>query len=78
MRKLKKSRHRLPGIDTDLVAEMVCDGRDLFVVLNGVKIAKRGQSGSAWEWISLKPGYRVLDVADGSEMRIEHNGVALH
>jgi hypothetical protein len=59
--------------------QMMADGRDLFVIVNDVKIAKRGQPGSAWayQWISLEPGYRVLDVAEGSELRIEYHGAVL-
>ena len=40
-----------------------CDGNDIFVVADGVKIAKRGYLGTvqAGTWVSLEPGWRVLD-----------------
>ena len=60
-------------------AEIESDGRDLFVVFNGVKIAKRGQPGSAQagQWISLEPGYRVLDGPDLESIVIEYQGARL-
>ena len=39
------------------------DGTDMYVVFNGVRIAKR--SPQAHTWVSLEPGYRVLDQKDG-------------
>ena len=39
------------------------DGTDMYVVFNGVRIAKRAPQ--AHTWISLEPGYRVLDQKDG-------------
>jgi hypothetical protein len=43
--------------------EMISDGDDLFVVVNGVKVAKRGRPGTAQAntWVSLGPGWTVLD-----------------
>jgi hypothetical protein len=43
--------------------EMVSDGNDIFVIANGVRIAKRGRPGTAQAktWISLEPGWTVLD-----------------
>jgi hypothetical protein len=43
------------------------DGKNLFVVFNGVRIARRGYPGSpqARTWVSLEPGYRVLDSNEG-------------
>ena len=39
------------------------DGIDVFVVYNGVRIAKRADpyTPQAGAWVSLKPGYRVFD-----------------
>jgi hypothetical protein len=39
------------------------DSKDLFVVFDGVRIAKRGRPGTpqARTWISLEPGYAVYD-----------------
>ena len=57
------------------------DGTDMYVVFNGVRIAKR--SPQAHTWVSLEPGYRVLDRwkprADRraliSDIIVEYNGV---
>ena len=44
------------------------DGEELFVIYNGVKIAKRGEPGTlhAKTWISLEPGFTVRDTEDGA------------
>ena len=41
--------------------EVMCDGDDLFVIRDGVPIAKRGHPGTprAKLWIILEPGFRV-------------------
>ena len=43
------------------------DGEDIFVSIEGVRVAKRGHPGvpQATTWISLEPGYRVFDTDDG-------------
>ena len=55
--------------------EIVSDGDDLFVLADGVKIAKRGRPGTAQArtWVSLEPGWRVL--YQGEALVVEHNGV---
>jgi len=61
-------------------AKVVCDGRDLFVVFNGVRIAKRGKpkTPQARQWVSLEPGFKVYE-GKGNQLVIEQlNGVALH
>ncbi len=54
------------------------DGRDLFVIFNGVKIAKRGHPDTpqAGQWVSLEPGYKVYG-GTGDELVIERNGTRL-
>ena len=56
------------------------DGHDLFVVFDGVKIAKRGDPDTpqAGQWISLEPGCVVLDKADLTQIVVEFKGVTLH
>ena len=51
-----------------------------FVIADGVTIAKRGRPGppQAGTWISLEPGWRVLDESDLSAIIVEHNGVRVH
>lgn len=58
------------------------DGADLFIVIDGVKIAKRGRTGTpqAKTWIPLEPGFEVKEVLEGGEraLEIRHNGVVIH
>jgi hypothetical protein len=58
---------------------MVSDGHDVFVVVDGVRVAKRGRPGTAQArtWVSLEPGWRVLDLYEGNQngITVEHNGV---
>lgn len=65
------------------------DGEDIFIILDGVKIAKRGHPGTpyAGTWVSLEPGYTVRDCQgtvfsedgeEGSEIEVEYNGVRVH
>ena len=44
-------------------ASIESDGIDVFVVYNGIRIAKRADpyTPQAGTWVSLKPGYRVSD-----------------
>jgi hypothetical protein len=59
--------------------EIVSDGLDLFVVVEGVKIARRGEPGTPQPWVSLEPGWRVLDGRmrrnRRAELLIEHHKV---
>lgn len=66
------SRREAPPLALDFT------GDDLFVIFDGIKIAKRGQPGTeyAGRWIALEPGFTVLD-GDG-EMLVEQNGVPVH
>ena len=52
-----------------------CEGSDIFVVADGVKIAKLGHFGTAETWVSLEPGFVVTSPPDDSEITIEFNGV---
>ena len=40
---------------------MIYDGKDMYLAADGVKIAKRSKGNA---WISLEPGWRVLDGSD--------------
>jgi len=52
------------------------DGINVFVVYNGVRIAKRGHPNSpqAGTWVSLEPGYRVYDRDYPAKLVIERDG----
>jgi hypothetical protein len=56
----------------DLLMERNADG--LFIYADGVKIAKRGEPNTphAKTWISLEPGYSVLDEDDYSAIVVEY------
>lgn len=52
--------------------EVTCDGRDIFIVVDGAKIAKRGKPRTrhARTWISLKPGWTVRDIAYPAQFEV--------
>jgi hypothetical protein len=60
--------------------KVIGDGRDMFVVVDGVKIARRGHPNTpkAGTWISIEPGWEVLDGEDLESILIKHNGVNVH
>jgi hypothetical protein len=60
--------------------QLVGNGEDIFVVVDGVKVAKRGKPGTpqAKTWISLEPGWVVRDRNYPRSIAIEHNGARVH
>jgi hypothetical protein len=46
---------------------MIYDGKDMYLAADGVKIAKRSKGNT---WISLEPGWRVLDGSDSITNRV--------
>jgi hypothetical protein len=56
------------------------DGKDVFVVIDGVKIAKRGrpETKHAGTWVSLEPGWEVNSPPDHSFIEVIHEGVRVH
>jgi len=55
--------------------EMRFTGEDVFIVVQGVKIAKRRDA----TWVSLEPGWRVLDGPNLDSISIEcSDEVAVH
>jgi hypothetical protein len=55
----------------------VSDGTGQFVVLNGIKIAKLPDTPQARQWVSLEPGYRVLDAKYPRRLVIEYRGTVV-
>ena len=57
-------------------AAIESDGINVFVVYNGVRIAKRSHSGTplAGTWMSLEPGYTVRDKGYPQELIVEYEG----
>lgn len=58
--------------------EMTAD--DIFVLLDGRRIAKRGKPNTphARTWVSLEPGVIVFDDADPTAIAITIDGVRVH
>jgi hypothetical protein len=55
-------------------------GDELFVLVDGVKIAMRGSPDSAHAemWIAIEPGWSVLEFDDGDTIQITYNGTRIH
>jgi hypothetical protein len=68
----------ITGKSSEAAMTIEIDGLDLFVKLDGIAVAKRGQPGSseAGRWISLKPGISVRDITD-TELELEFEGARL-
>jgi hypothetical protein len=56
------------------------DGKDFFITVDGVKIAKRGRPDTpqAMTWISLEPGWSVVSSPDHATIAIKFEGVRVH
>jgi hypothetical protein len=59
---------------------IVGDGTDIYVTVDGVKIARRGSPGTpqAKIWVSLEPGWSVIDQKFLEGIVIEYNEVRVH
>jgi hypothetical protein len=68
-----------PACSILAVAEPSGDGRgvNLYVVFDGVRIARRGYPGTpqAGTWVSIEPGFEVI--ANGKHILIKHDGVTV-
>jgi hypothetical protein len=55
--------------------EIENNGADMFVIFNGVRIAKRGkpETPQARMWVSIEPGYTVLD-GGPSRLVVKYDG----
>jgi hypothetical protein len=60
-------------------ASKVSDGTNIFIVVEGVRIARRGSPGTpqARTWVSLEPGWEVLD-GQGGTLIVTYNDVRAH
>jgi hypothetical protein len=58
----------------------VKQGGNLFVEVDGVAIAERGHPGTPQEgtWVSIEPGWEVVDDPDLLSITIRHNGAQIH
>jgi hypothetical protein len=70
----------LPSAPGAPACEMVADEDGIFIVIDGKPVAKRGDANSpqATTWVSIEPGWRVLDGPDGESIVAEFNGVRVH
>jgi hypothetical protein len=68
---------RAPMVDVRILCGSAAD---MFVVVDGVKIARRGYLGTsqAGTWVSLEPGWEVVDDGRRNTIAIKHNGVSVH
>jgi hypothetical protein len=53
---------------------------ELFVVVDGIKIAKRGEPGSAYagRWVALEPGWSIIEFEGGNRLQISYDGARIH
>ena len=61
------------------VCELHNDGQDVFIVVDGVRIAKRRSqaSGSAINWIMLEPGWIIRDVERSNAIEVRYEGATI-
>jgi hypothetical protein len=64
----------------DPICELHNDGENTFVLVDGVKIAKRGRpdTAHAMTWIMLEPGWIVCDVHEGKAIEVRFEGARIH
>jgi hypothetical protein len=62
------------------VCELHNDGENVYVLVNGMKIAKRGapDTAQAQTWIMLEPGWIVRDVDHGNAIEVRYEGARIH
>ena len=63
---------------TALQVSIECKGGDIFVVADGIKIAKLGHFGTAETWVSLEPGWTVRNCEDGDSIVVECKRQRMH
>ena len=65
-------RYAMTDDDDNIQAEIQYEDNEIFIIVNGVKIAKRGNTLQAETWTSLEPGWRVYESTDPDGIVIEH------
>ena len=65
---------------TFMQVSIECEGSDIFVIADGVKIAKLGHPGTpqANTWLSLEPGWTVRECDDGESIEVEYKRQRMH
>jgi hypothetical protein len=62
------------------VCELHNEGEDVFVLVDGVKIAKRGRPNNSQSviWVMLEPGWMVRDIQSEDAIEIRYDGARVH
>jgi hypothetical protein len=65
---------------TAMLVSIECEDGDIFVVADGVKIAKLAHpwTPQAETWVSLEPGWTVRNCDDGDSLQIECKHQRMH
>ena len=66
--------------EDESVCELHHEGEELFVLVDGVKIANRRAPGKAqvMTWIMLEPGWTVRDVKGGKAIEVSYEQTRMH
>ena len=61
---------------TDPEYKVECDGKQTYVMCNGVKLALRGDD----RWVSIEPGVTVRDIVENGRVgiEVEYRRVTVH
>jgi hypothetical protein len=61
-------------------AKVVITDSDMFVVVDGIRVARRGYPGTpqARSWVSIEPGWEVIDGENLNSILIRCNDVSVH
>jgi hypothetical protein len=67
-------------MDEEHTCELRNEGQDIFVLVDGVKIAKRTAYSAAYTgiWIVLEPGWVVRDAHRGQGVEVMFEGAQIH
>jgi hypothetical protein len=61
--------------------EVIDDGESVFVVIDGIRVAQRGEPGTRYAktWVSIEPGWVMFDVgADKRSISVTYSGASVH
>jgi len=67
-------------MDEEHTCEVRNEGQDIFVLVDGVRVAKRTALASAYAgiWIVLEPGWVVRDIQNGQGIEVMFEGARIH
>ena len=57
---------------------VVGEGKDLFVEVDGVRVARQMDSPQEGMWISLEPGWEVFDGKNFESVTVRYHDVQVH